>query len=68
MSEEVKRKISKSLKGVTKTFGEQHKKNLKCHTNNSTKILCPHCGKEGQLTNMKRWHFDKCKTQSQSEP
>lgn len=22
---------------------------------------CPHCGKEGQLTNMKRWHFENCK-------
>ncbi len=25
------------------------------------KIECPHCGKIGQLANMKRDHFDKCK-------
>ena len=24
-------------------------------------IKCPHCQKEGQLANMKRWHFDNCK-------
>lgn len=40
--------------------------NMKFRSNNSTKVSCPHCGKEGQLTNMKRWHFDNCKIQSQS--
>ena len=24
---------------------------------------CPHCGKSGQMTAMKRWHFDNCKQQ-----
>ena len=24
-------------------------------------VLCPHCGKEGRLIPMKRWHFDKCR-------
>lgn len=61
MCEETKRKISQSTKGISKPFSEQHKKNLKCHSNNSTKVSCPHCGKTGQLTNMKRWHFDNCK-------
>ena len=28
---------------------------------NSTIIKCPHCCKEGNVGNMKRWHFDKCK-------
>lgn len=28
------------------------------------KIICPHCGKEGAQTAMKRWHFDNCKFQS----
>lgn len=27
------------------------------------KIICPHCGKEGNVSNMKRWHFDNCKQQ-----
>jgi group I intron endonuclease len=63
-TQEHKDKISKSSKGISKPMTEEHKKNLKCHTNNSTKVLCPHCGKEGQLTNMKRWHFEKCKSKS----
>lgn len=41
--------------------------NMTFRKNNSTKITCPHCGKEGQLTNMKRWHFDNCKHQSHKD-
>jgi group I intron endonuclease len=61
-SDEVKKKISNATKGIPKPMTEEHKKNLKCHSNNSTTVSCPHCGKQGQLTNMKRWHFDKCKS------
>ena len=25
------------------------------------KVKCPHCGKIGGISQMKRWHFDKCK-------
>lgn len=25
------------------------------------RIVCPHCSKDGQASNMKRYHFDKCK-------
>jgi hypothetical protein len=39
----------------------QHIANMKFHENNSKKSICPHCGKEGQHTNMKRWHMDRCK-------
>jgi len=28
---------------------------------NRPKISCPHCGKEGIVSNMKRWHLDNCK-------
>lgn len=24
-------------------------------------VVCPHCGKKGSVSNMKRWHFDNCK-------
>ncbi|ARW58152.1 I-TevIII-like protein [Serratia phage X20] len=27
----------------------------------STKVVCPHCGKEGQKAAMSRYHFDRCK-------
>ena len=60
--EATKQKISMATKGISKTFSEQHKKNLKCHQNNSIKVTCPHCNKTGQLTNMKRWHFGNCKS------
>jgi len=61
-TEKTKQKISSANKGVSKTFTEEHKKNLRCHQNNSLRVTCPHCNKVGQLTNMKRWHFDKCKS------
>ena len=60
LSEETKKKISEKTKGVSKPMSEKHIKNLKCHINNSTVVSCPHCNKTGQLTNMKRWHFDNC--------
>jgi len=66
LTDEHKKKISKSSKGVSKVFTEEHKKNLKCHNNNSSKVLCPYCDKIGQLTNMKRWHFDNCKLSPKS--
>ena len=62
LNDEHKNKISQSSKGVSKPITEEHKNNLQCHANNSIKISCPHCNKVGQLTNMKRWHFDKCKS------
>lgn len=60
-SEATRNKISASSKGISKPMSEEHIKNLKCHTNNKTQIECPHCNRVGQLTNMKRWHFDNCK-------
>jgi hypothetical protein len=33
----------------------------KCNLSNKPIITCPHCGKVGDNSNMKRWHFDKCK-------
>jgi group I intron endonuclease len=65
-TEEHKKKISESSKGISRPMTEEHKKNLNCHINNSTKVSCPHCGKEGQFTNMKRWHFNNCKSVPQS--
>ncbi len=30
--------------------------------NNATILSCPHCDKTGNVPNMKRWHFDNCKS------
>lgn len=61
LSDATKQKISEATLGKAKPMTDEHKANLKCHTNNTTTVICPHCSKMGQLTNMKRWHFDKCK-------
>ena len=26
------------------------------------KVTCPHCNLEGGISQMKRWHFENCKT------
>lgn len=31
---------------------------------NRKRVTCPHCGKEGDVSNMTRWHFNNCKEQS----
>ena len=50
-TEITKKRISESKKGKpNKLKGVEQKK-----------IKCPLCGKEGGVTIMKRWHFDKCK-------
>lgn len=75
LSEETCRKISESQKGRVMT--EEHKANLskagvgrpvseetreKMREKNSIKTTCPHCGKTGGGSAMKRYHFDNCKS------
>ena len=38
---------------------EEHKQRLRIEK--SKIVICPHCGKEGQMIIMGRWHFNKCK-------
>jgi len=46
--------------------GEKHpmfgKKNTGSSAANKRTTTCPHCSKTGQMSGMKRWHFDNCKT------
>lgn len=66
-TDETKAKISSSLVG--KMAGENHPLYGKKHTNETKakmrssrpRVKCPHCNKEGDVMNMKRWHFDNCK-------
>lgn len=48
-------------RGVPKNtvFSEERLKALS--EEKSKKTVCPHCGKEGAVMVMKRWHFNKCK-------
>lgn len=48
------RKQSETMKGKVPTI-------------NTRTAVCPHCGKEGQEANMKRWHFDKCKHKAKDD-
>lgn len=56
--------------GTHKWLGDEHKeltsrRNKKRFENGTHHLLdntqCPHCNKIGQMTAMKRWHFDNCK-------
>lgn len=40
---------------------ERERRKFLAISRNSKQSICPHCNKEGQHTNMKRWHFDNCK-------
>lgn len=61
VSDETKRKISDANRGKSKPFTEEHIAALNVHALNKAQLVCPHCGKQGQYANMKRWHFDNCK-------
>lgn len=61
-SEEWKQNISKSLKG-RKRSEEAVRKMVETKKGQKAKVItCPYCGKSGGNSNMKRYHFEHCKT------
>lgn len=67
-SEEAKRKTSEALKGRTSPMkGKTHSEDTRQALSDLNKgrpkpvVTCPHCGKSGGASAMKRWHFDNCK-------
>jgi len=44
-------------------YGKKHSEatRAKIADKAARKINCPHCGRIGSISNMKRWHFDNCK-------
>lgn len=60
-SEETKRKIGEAGKGRKHSEEAKRKISEALKGNPKPKTTCPHCGKEGGNSAMKRWHFDKCK-------
>ena len=67
-SEEHKQNISKAKKGkpahnkgIEMSKEQKLKISLSKIGKKQTKIQCPHCQKEGGLSNMQRYHFDNCK-------
>lgn len=58
ISEETKAKISLSNKG--KIHSSESKMKHSTTMKLAPRLTCPHCNKIGDVSNMKRWHFDKC--------
>jgi len=58
-SEETKGKIRQAHLGKPKS--EEHKKSMRNRPQDTARLTCPHCAKEGDYKNMKRWHMDNCK-------
>jgi hypothetical protein len=62
LSDETKLKISKALKGKPKS---KLMRNKLSKTRKGLKLLtieCPYCEKQGSVLNMRRWHFENCKS------
>jgi len=56
---ETRNKMSSSQKG--REVSESHRENLRRANLNQPSVTCPHCGKVGSPSPMKRWHFEKCR-------
>lgn len=64
-SEEGRKRKKKLRENTYKEFLESFigpPKPLSVRKLNSEIISCPHCGNLGTYSNMKRWHFDSCKS------
>lgn len=43
-------------------YAEDARKSFSQAAKNRAKVECPHCNKTGDVSIMKRWHFDHCKS------
>lgn len=60
---EVASKISQTQK---ENFARKKEQGIKVAEHLHKRIQCPHCSKNGIISNMKRWHFDNCKNKNDS--
>jgi len=60
-SEETRRKISELHKGKKVSTETRNKMRLTKLGTKQKRVMCPHCGKLGGVSLMKRYHFDNCK-------
>jgi hypothetical protein len=58
-TQESKEKMRLAWLGKPKS--EEHKQAMRNRPQDTTTLICPHCAKEGDYKNMKRWHMDNCK-------
>lgn len=64
--EEVKQALSQKMSGVNNPyFGKEHSEETRAKMKAAhaarAPVTCPHCGKEGHVNTMKRWHFANCR-------
>ena len=61
-SDQVKKLLSNLHKG--KTISQEHRESARLKNKGRVypTVTCPHCGKEGRETGMKRWHFNNCRS------
>lgn len=67
--EEIKRVLSEKLSGENNPYyGKQHSEDTRAKMRAAhaarPPVTCPHCGKEGHVNTMKRWHFDNCRSKT----
>lgn len=67
--EEIKQVLSERMAGENNPyFGKQHSEDTcaKMRAAHAARppVTCPHCGKEGHVNTMKRWHFDNCRSKA----
>jgi hypothetical protein len=60
-SAETKKKMSESAK-IRPPISDETRQKLRCKKAARPTLICPHCGKSGDASGMKRWHFDHCKS------
>jgi hypothetical protein len=70
-SDETKNKMSEAAKlrdnkKYSRKKSEDEKKKLSDSSKNRQKVECPFCNKIGDITGMKRWHFDNCKSKKET--
>ena len=53
------------LAQLGKPKSPEHIHSMRNRPQDTTSLTCPHCNKEGDYKNMKRWHMSNCKRQSQ---
>lgn len=63
-SEETKIKIGNIHRGKEVSQETRQKISESTKGISQPKVECPHCGKTGGNSSMKRWHFDNCKVKS----
>lgn len=67
--EEIKQALSAKMVGENNPyFGKAHSEDIRAKMRAAhaarPPVTCPHCGKEGHVNTMKRWHFDNCRSKA----